>query len=119
MGQRDCNREPSTSVTNLVKQIADERISLQLSNLKREMKEYISEQVDVISSEHTDFVNKSCENLVSTMENSCAIWKKDEEDQLMQELRTAIAFIAKQHGRSMNAIVCRISDKDLLKEARQ
>ena len=109
-------RQATTSVTNLVKQIADERIEASTYQIKKELKSYIDERLPETLPE---IGNKFCEDLKSEMENSCKLWSEKEQELLKQELRTAFAFIAKQHGRSMNAIVCRINDKELLREVRQ
>ena len=99
-------REKTTSVTNLVQQIADERIE-----------HYV--QTHRVAPDLTDVANTFLGNIKSSLEQACRKWTSEEQELLKNEVKIAIAQIAKNHERSANAIVCRINDhEDILMEAR-
>jgi len=99
-------RTPVTSVTNLVIQIAREEVERYMDSRRRDLDSL------------TDLGNKFCENVKSDLEKVGRRWEEEEDSLLKQEVRAAIAVIAKNHHRSPNAIVCRINDNELLEIAR-
>lgn len=96
-------RNPTTSVTDLVKQIASEEAT-KVVNKKLE-------DLDLDS----NFRNASTEfvELRNTIDNSVrpnarSVWSHDEETLLECELDAALAYIANKHGRGTAGIIARI-----------
>lgn len=85
------NRIASTSVTELVKQIAREVV---YEELNRREKELESARYDT--------------------PNSGTSWDANEDNQLAREVSCAISQIAASHGRNFNAILSRIKQKGLV-----
>lgn len=94
-------RHPSVSMTDLCKQIADERIE-----------NYVREKGGLYGLEL--WGENFCQKIKSSLEKAGTPWTGDEDELLYQEIRYAVAQIAKNHGRSISAILCRVKDKELL-----
>jgi len=93
-------REKSSSITQLVKIVAREVVE-----------EFFEEKgLDSLA----DLGDKWAEKLRSDLEMAGRPWSGEESALLKVQVRTAIAQIAKNHRRSMNAIRMRIEEQDLL-----
>ncbi len=95
-------REKTNSITHLVKVVAREEIENYMLTHK-------------INLDHLeDLTTQLLSDVISTCEKTGAKWERDEDALLIQEVRAAIAQIAKNHSRSIHAIKCRIDQKGLL-----
>ena len=91
-------RESSSSITQLVKIVAREVVE-----------EYMKEKVRLFHRSADDV----CREMQFTMEKAGRKWSPDEDELLLTEIKTAIAQMAKNHGRSYTAIRLRVQDKDI------
>lgn len=100
------DRKASTSITELVKTVANECIDRRLDELK------ILRAPQTINILAQDFINSVQKNV----EKAGRPWIPEEDDLLNQEVKTAIAQIAINHKRSLSAIKSRMLQKQLIKE---
>jgi len=110
-------RDPSTSITQLVKTVAKEVVSdyfyeteviEDIALLQKRVRDLEGNKT-VIDSK--DFLEK----IQSNLENAGGIWSKKECKLLCLELEVAIKTIAKNHNRSVKAITSRIDKEQLLR----
>ena len=97
-------REKSDSITHLVKIVANEEIDRRLHELK------ILRAPQTINILAQEFIEK----IRSSVEKAGQPWLPEEDDLLVQEVKTAVAQIALNHKRSNGAIKARISQKQLI-----
>ena len=90
-------RESSSSITQLVKIVAREVVE-----------EYMKGRPTI-----EEYGEKYLNNITSSLEKAGRPWTLEEDSLLVQEVRTAVAQIAKNHGRSIIAITSRIDQKEL------
>lgn len=90
-------REATTSITHLVKQVA---------------REVLTHEIQCAINAHID----ECHTRVcpGVGDRSGEIWTKHEDQELRESFADFLCEQAKIHGRSYNAIVCRIRDKELV-----
>lgn len=94
------NREKTDSMTHLCKIIAEEVFTERMRTF------------------HTDFYRlgeELCQDIKSSLAQAGKIWPPSEDELLAQEVKVAIAQIAKNHRRSSESIRCRIRDKEYFK----
>lgn len=84
-------REARTSITQLVKDIANEEIDKRIKNM-----------VDAVKTEHQ--CKSAVESIINELKNIGAKWEPGEEKLLIEEVNVAISQIAANHGRSIGAI---------------
>jgi hypothetical protein len=113
-------REPTVSVTSLVKQIACEETARQLISIREELKRLNDKVQSVIRTQN-------CQSMVKNMENTIfgglnvrkageydrsmagARWTSEEECQLQEEVTAAIHDIAAKHKRYPSSIRSRMA----------
>lgn len=98
------DRKSSTSITELVKIIANEEIDKRITELK------ILRAPQVVNIQAGDFISKV---QIST-EKAGQYWTAEEDDLLVHEINAAVAQIAINHKRSLSAIKSRVSQKQLI-----
>ena len=99
-------REKSSSITHLVKVVAREVFEEMSDELKKNV---ITHRMNLTRTER-DF----CESIQSNVEKAGWTWSEEEDNLLIQEVKTAIAQIALNHKRSRGAILSRVSQKQLI-----
>lgn len=97
-------RESSNSITHLVKIVAREVCE----DVFEEKRKTITHRIDI-----TKMENSFCENIQTSLEETGNPWYKEEDILLREEIKTAVAQIAKNHKRSECAITSRIQQKSL------
>ena len=103
-------REKSNSLTQLVKIVAREVA-------KEELTLHCTLQPHVSGLSITELGKQCLNDVKSSLASAGASWTKSEDELLFEEVRIAIAQIAKNHNRSMGAIKERIIDKDNIRRA--
>ena len=96
------SREKSDSITHLVKIVANEEIDKRIRELKQQVP-------TIIKIDGSEFI----QNIVSSVTKAGVPWTNEEDLLFEQEVRTAVAQIAKNHKRSIGAVKARISQKQL------
>lgn len=95
-------RKTSNSITHLVKIVAAEVFDEKME--ERNQKFYTREL-------------RFCTDIKSSVEKAGQLWTEDEDDLLIQEVRTAVDQIAQNHHRSVGAIGSRINQKELIRSS--
>lgn len=95
-------RNPTTSITQLVKEVAKEVICEELEKRK--------DNIPDLSSVAEQF----CQRVHSDLSNRNKFWSPEEYEMLTHEVRVAISSIANNHKRSFGAIAMKIRDKNLM-----
>ncbi len=104
-------RDKSSSITHLVKTVANEEIDKRFSYIEGRINSLIERNImrnKVIDA--SDFLEK----IQTTLEKAGAPWSDEEDDILIQEIKTAVSQIAKNHNRSKGAIRARVYGRELL-----
>ncbi len=99
-------REKSNSITHLVKTVAREVCKEMIEELKEST---ITHRINLTETEKS-----FCENIQVSVEKAGQIWPEEEDNLLIQEVKTAVAQIALNHQRSRGAISSRIAQKELI-----
>lgn len=94
-------REKTDSITHLVKIVAGEVF-------EEKWEENMKCRKDL-----KDLETHFCETIQSKVEKAGKPWSDEEDELLLQELRTAVAQIALNHKRSLGAISSRIQQRKL------
>ena len=103
-------REKTNSITHLVKIVAREVFNEEFRDRSMKLSVDRLRIEDEIRSLGTDFLGK----IQTSLEKAGRLWSREEDALLEQEVRTAVAQIAKNHSRSIVAITSRISQKELV-----
>jgi len=96
-------RQKTNSITHLVKIIANEEIDKRKEELSQAARPHMVHQVVDCS----EFL----ESIQSSVDRAYNIWTDEEDQILLDEYKVAVAQIAKNHGRSINAIKSRLNVK--------
>jgi len=99
-------REKTDSITHLVKIVAGEVFDKKV----REKYEY---SFDMQRAEET-VIASLLGSITSSLKEAGQIWHPEEDQLLIQEVKVAMAQIAKNHNRSKGAIRSRIQQKELI-----
>ena len=94
-------RDSSNSITHLVRIVAEEVFNELWEKKRKEDKSL------------ADFF---CETIQTNVEKAGRPWGLEEDNLLMEEIKTAVAQIALNHKRSRGAIESRIRQKELIPE---
>lgn len=108
-------REPSTSITQLVKTVAKEVVEETLN--REEIREDIAllQQMQQQQKPIVD-ISHFLEEMKSSLDNAWQHWEKQEHELLISELSVAIAIIARNHKRSVGAITARVMKEKLMEQ---
>jgi len=111
-------RETSTSITRLVKTVAKEVVDIKLRDISRkginnEKRIFNLERVfrEPFLPDLEDFLS----DLKSDLKEAGQAWMLKEDKQLVIEVETVLAFLAKRHSRSVGSIRSRIKQRDLIR----
>ncbi len=110
-------REASTSITHLVKIVAKEAIDekyhgVYSKSINNEKRIYDLERVfkEPFLPDLKDFLSE----LKSDLNEAGQPWAFNEDKKLAVEVETILTYLAKRHGRSVEAIRARIKQRDLI-----
>lgn len=115
----DNKRQASTSITHLVKTVAEEVV-------KEYFKTRIGGHIDSLAGRICDLervfkepfipdLKDFLSELKSDLEEAGQPWMLNEDKKLAVEVETVLAYLAKRHGRSVWAIKARIKQRDLIR----
>jgi hypothetical protein len=102
-------RTPTTSVTELVKQLIKEELDKNAMEFERRVREDLSFSIEtrLCNKLRVEF-NECNTSITNAINRAGEAWTCVEEEQLHSEINTAIAQMAKNHGRSLSAIRTRL-----------
>lgn len=108
-------REKSNSITHLVKIVAEE-VFIERDKHFEYLLETYHRRISKLERKPAALVDHSAliKEIASNLEKAGKYWSKNEDQLLVDELKTAIATIAKNHSRSRSAIASRIIQKELI-----
>jgi hypothetical protein len=108
-------REKTNSITNLVKIVAREVFKDSIRTRPLELRNIIREICkDEIDKCNWYDIDTFLEPLKSGLENAGTYWSKEEDQLLIDEVKVAVAQIAKNHKRSVGAIIARVQDQEVI-----
>lgn len=103
-------RQSSNSITHLVKIVAKEVVE---EELERRYRGQMKSDLDIWQ-QMQELGETFMGNVQSSLEKAGKPWNTTEDLLLQQEIRTALAQIAKNHQRSVGAIKARIKQEGLI-----
>lgn len=112
-GESNVKRK-TNSITHLVKIVAAEVFEEKIGELFYPYREQVIDLGGSVAKLNKVVQVHTTEVLRSSLENVGAPWTEDEDNLLTLEVKTALAVIAKTHGRTVNAVRSRIRDKRLV-----
>ena len=95
------------TIEDLVKELAREVFFQEIVHVKDRMRRI---------EESSDASLKFIESIQSSLKEAGNYWSDEEDNLLVQEVRTAISQIAKNHHRSNGAIASRVAQKELIQK---
>jgi hypothetical protein len=108
------SREKTDSITHLVKIVAREEIRSYLVDRHSPAAEEVARSHRKLSERLDELGERFMGDIQTSLERAGGTWLKEEDTLLVQEVRTALAQIAKNHARSIVAIRSRINYRELI-----
>ena len=105
-------REPSSSITHLVKIVAEEVFNELWKEKEKERKEREIKKYYQFDWKETEL--RVCQELQEKVDRAGRPWGPEEDRRLVEEIKTAVAQIALNHKRSSGAVGSRIRQKELI-----
>jgi len=108
--EKNLTRPKTNSITHLVKIVAREVVVEELRTRFKNQHRNDNELLERINELGRNFFG----TIQTSLEKTGTRWLAEEDELLVQEVRTALSQIAKNHSRSVVAIRSRISQKELI-----
>ena len=89
-------RKKTNSITHLVKIVAEEVFDKRMNEISQQTPE------------------KFLESIQSDLTKAGQIWSTEENQMLIDEVRVAVATIAKNHQRTVGSIIARVQDQSII-----